>query len=494
VSGTVIPNVPPQFFDNNGAVAAGYKLFIYSAGTTTKINTYSDAALATPNTNPIVLDSAGRATIFLDARSYKFVLAPPTDTDPPSSPIWTRDNVLALAAFNVNVDVQGTAGEALLTNDCVYLSAGDGGRTAGRWYRTDTSNNYTSVSAHSIGFVVTGITSGASGAIRIIGRLEGFSGLTAGALQYVGVLGQITGTKDAIFPRVIGHADSTTSLVVSEWMPQPLARINIYTSTGGNTWNKFPDASEVSGVLIGAGGGGASGRRGAAGTDRFGGGAGAGGGYTSFKIPASVVGSTESVTVGLGGAGGTGIGADNTDGNNGTAGGSTTFGAWAIAPGGNAGSAGTAANGQGGTSNTTQGMFFNGAGGGGQNGLGSNGGFGYHYAAGGGGGGGGINVANANGNGGNGGQGSISRNSTLSGGTGGVVAGANATVGTSASTSEGSGGGGGGGGGATSGTFNVGKTGGNYGGGGGGGGAVINGTAGGAGGAGANGIAIIIQV
>ena len=132
MAGTGMMFLPPQFFTSAGAVAAGYKLFTYAAGTTTKINTYTDVDLTTPNTNPIILDSAGRCTIFLAAKSYKFVLAPSSDGDPPTSPEWTRDNQTALAGFDVNVDVEAIAGENLGALQCVYMSAGDGGRTAGR--------------------------------------------------------------------------------------------------------------------------------------------------------------------------------------------------------------------------------------------------------------------------------------------------------------------------------------------------------------------------
>lgn len=50
----------PQFFQSDGTVAALCKLYTYTTGTTTPATTYSDQAGATPHTNPIVLDSAGR--------------------------------------------------------------------------------------------------------------------------------------------------------------------------------------------------------------------------------------------------------------------------------------------------------------------------------------------------------------------------------------------------------------------------------------------------
>lgn len=99
--GTLIPFVDLQFFDENGAPAAGYFLYSFAAGTTTPQATYSDYDLQTQNDNPIELDAAGRSAnpIFLSQDgSYKFELASTDAVTPPASPIWSRDNVAALLA------------------------------------------------------------------------------------------------------------------------------------------------------------------------------------------------------------------------------------------------------------------------------------------------------------------------------------------------------------------------------------------------------------
>jgi|SRR5579863_750633 len=87
-----------QFLDINGKPLSGGLLFSYQGGTTTKTNTYTDATGNTANANPIILDSLGTAPqgIFVPpGTAIKFVLSPPGDTDPPSAPIWTVDNVTA---------------------------------------------------------------------------------------------------------------------------------------------------------------------------------------------------------------------------------------------------------------------------------------------------------------------------------------------------------------------------------------------------------------
>lgn len=107
---TTVPNIPPQFLDDDGDPADSYQLFTYNAGTTTKVATYTDSALTVANTNPIILDSAGRATIFLDADlgTVKFVLATPTDTDPPGSPVWTRDNIVPVPLNTISTTLDRT--------------------------------------------------------------------------------------------------------------------------------------------------------------------------------------------------------------------------------------------------------------------------------------------------------------------------------------------------------------------------------------------------
>jgi hypothetical protein len=83
-----------RFTDGAGNPLVGGKIFTYQAGTTTKQSTYTDASGATSNANPTILDSRGEAAIWFDqSLAYKVVLAPSTDTDPPSSPIWTIDNI-----------------------------------------------------------------------------------------------------------------------------------------------------------------------------------------------------------------------------------------------------------------------------------------------------------------------------------------------------------------------------------------------------------------
>lgn len=149
----------PQFLDATPEVRSGAKLFFYAAGTSTKLNTYSDRTLSTPNTNPVVLNSAGYPStdIYLQDLDYKVVLAPSTDSDPPTSPIWTADYVnardskliakTATGSGSPNGSVAGTAGSSSIlpdfywdyTNSILYVCTTTGTSSTAVWTAVNAS-------------------------------------------------------------------------------------------------------------------------------------------------------------------------------------------------------------------------------------------------------------------------------------------------------------------------------------------------------------------
>lgn len=87
----------PTFFDQSGAPCAGCNLYTYLAGTTTPSPTYTDASGTSQNTNPIVLNVAGGANVWVaSAISLKFVLK-----DTLGSTIWTVDQVKGNATNSI---------------------------------------------------------------------------------------------------------------------------------------------------------------------------------------------------------------------------------------------------------------------------------------------------------------------------------------------------------------------------------------------------------
>lgn len=85
-----IPLGAPVFraLDANGKPLSGGLLYSYAAGSSTPLATYADANRGAANANPMVLDSSGRANIFLGLAVYKFVLQDATGVQQ-----WTIDNI-----------------------------------------------------------------------------------------------------------------------------------------------------------------------------------------------------------------------------------------------------------------------------------------------------------------------------------------------------------------------------------------------------------------
>jgi len=76
-------------YDGNGEPLSGGKLNFYDAGTTDRQPVYSDEALTTPLSNPVVANGAGRfPTMYMQKITYKIVL---TDSDDVG--IATEDDV-----------------------------------------------------------------------------------------------------------------------------------------------------------------------------------------------------------------------------------------------------------------------------------------------------------------------------------------------------------------------------------------------------------------
>lgn len=128
-----------QFFDNNGVILSGGKIYTYAAGTTTPQAAYTSASGTTPHANPIILDSAGRVPggeIWLtDGLVYKFVIETAA-----AILIGTYDNI---AGIN---DPQ-TAAETALTPS---------GYTTATNVQTAFDNLGSSAGATKVGYIYTG--------------------------------------------------------------------------------------------------------------------------------------------------------------------------------------------------------------------------------------------------------------------------------------------------------------------------------------------------
>jgi hypothetical protein len=118
-----------QFFDNNGVILSGGKIYTYAAGTVTPQAVYTSVNGVTPHANPIILDSAGRVPggeIWLtDGVSYKFVIETSA-----SILLGTYDNLAGINVTQTAAEVSLTpSGYTTATN--VQTAFNDLGSSAG---------------------------------------------------------------------------------------------------------------------------------------------------------------------------------------------------------------------------------------------------------------------------------------------------------------------------------------------------------------------------
>jgi hypothetical protein len=111
------------------------------------------------------------------------------------------------------------AGEDLAINDLVYISSGtgnDSGRTAGRVYKVDASNDDR---VDVVGFVTKVVTAGNISEVQVSGLMKGFSGLTAGKLYYASVTpGSISLTPPSVNAQwiiAVALATSATEITIN---------------------------------------------------------------------------------------------------------------------------------------------------------------------------------------------------------------------------------------------------------------------------------------
>lgn len=133
-----------QFFDDNGNPLSGGLLYTYEAGTTTPQTTYTDSNGNVANSNPIVLDAAGRVPyqVWLTSQaSYKFILKTSTGVT-----VWSEDDVDTAVS---SAALAASGGSSLIG----FLQAGTGAVT-----RTVQSKLRDVVSVKDFGAVGDGVT------------------------------------------------------------------------------------------------------------------------------------------------------------------------------------------------------------------------------------------------------------------------------------------------------------------------------------------------
>lgn len=164
-----------QGVSSSGPISGGL-LYTYAAGTTTPQATYTDSTLGTPNANPVVLDSEGRASVWLGASSYRAILKTAA-----GATVWDVDNITdPLTALADTSSI--SKGDALIG---VKLNA------TGAVARTQHAKNAESVSVLDFGADPTGSvdsTSAIMAAVTAVSTLGGTVYVPAGTYKLTGLI------------------------------------------------------------------------------------------------------------------------------------------------------------------------------------------------------------------------------------------------------------------------------------------------------------------
>jgi len=146
-----------QFFNDNGVPLVGGLLYTYLAGTTTPAPTYTSSTGLTANSNPIVLNAAGRPPyeIWLDGiNSYKLVLKTSTGTQ-----IWVMDNITGLPAARSQNYITATAGQTAFTVCFTYTPGNNSLNVLVNGSKQIVTLNYTETNTTTVTFL-TGLNVG----------------------------------------------------------------------------------------------------------------------------------------------------------------------------------------------------------------------------------------------------------------------------------------------------------------------------------------------
>lgn len=195
-----------QFFDNNGVPLSGGLIYTYQAGSSTPLTTYTTNAGTTPNTNPIILDAAGRC----------------------SNEIWLQ------TGYSYKLVLQTSAGVTLQTLDNIYPILQNSAATVDPFIA-----GMIMLWSGSIGSVPAGwaLCNGSNGTPDLRDRFV----VAAGSTYAVGATG---GSADAI---VVSHTHTATSVVTD---PGHTHGVNyFYNFTGGGIGVNFLTNTPVTGTF-----------------------------------------------------------------------------------------------------------------------------------------------------------------------------------------------------------------------------------------------------
>lgn len=215
LAATLLPNGEQQFFDNNGNPLNGGTVTMYVPSTTTFKNTWTDSGQTTLNTNPITLDSGGKAIIY-GSGSYRQIVKDSlgntiwdqltTDTSTAASFAWggtsggtANAQTLSVASFT-STDGQTIYFIAGVTNTGATTLTISGGSPLS--IRKDTPSGTTTLGG---GEIVAGAVVGV-----VYDSVAGYFHLVTNNVQGFGALTDIAGASTTNLGTIVSHVARVT--------------------------------------------------------------------------------------------------------------------------------------------------------------------------------------------------------------------------------------------------------------------------------------------
>jgi hypothetical protein len=255
VANDLTPNAKQQFFDNNGNPLVGGKLFTYAAGTSTKLATKVSSAGA-DNTNPIILDYRGEANVWVPPNvAYKYILAPSTDTDPPTKPIWAVDNIVSTQLLTLYGGTDtGSVNAYALTFVAPFTAYADG--IVIYWLPANTNTGASTLNVNGLGALAIVDQSGnplTSGAI-VVNQITGVI-LSGGSWRIMTVSAGSAGSFTGTLTGMVGATTGTVNYRISATgVVSLLVAIDIFgtSNTTAMTMTGLPAAVRPGTALVNA--------------------------------------------------------------------------------------------------------------------------------------------------------------------------------------------------------------------------------------------------
>jgi hypothetical protein len=223
-----------QFFDDNGTPLSGGKIYTYVAGTTTPLATYTSRDGLTPNTNPIILDAAGRTPQEIwstEGLLYKYVVKTSTDTL-----IRSWDNIGgSVVASNLAQDLANTTDNAKGDDLIGFKQSNSAGFLTGATARTVNSKLQEIVSILDFGADPTTVNDSTTAIQAAIDATPYGGTLHIPAGSY-----RVTSGLIASQPiRIIGDGLSSSTLAIPPTVPNTVDILTFKGFTGGPSYEGY---------------------------------------------------------------------------------------------------------------------------------------------------------------------------------------------------------------------------------------------------------------